>query len=362
MNAVILAGGKGTRLHPLTATTPKPLVNFFDRPVLEHQIELLKREGFDDIIITVGHLRQRIIDRLGDGRKFGVRIRYVCETVPLGTAGGVKLAEELLDETFLIISGDAITDVKLRAAVEFHQAHQALVTLLLKEVEDPSEYGIAEVDSEARITRFLEKPSPEQVFSRTANTGMYVMSRAALAAVPEDEPFDFSKNLFPALLRHNERMFGWRIDGYWNDIGSLTEYLQAHIDALAGKIDLPLVRRDPRALTSAIVHPRAVIKAPSFMGSSVYLDDGAVVGEHAIVGPRARIGASARLNYCVIGEDCIIGEHAIIEDCVLAPGTTFPPYGCIRGNTFHFALPPAQHLTVHSRLDGPVVALVEASA
>ncbi len=358
MNAVILAGGKGTRLHPLTAANPKPLVNFFDRPVLEHQIELLKREGLDDIILTVGHLKHRIIDRLGDGSQYGVRIRYVREDVPLGTAGGVKLAEPLLDATFLIISGDAITDVGLRVAIDFHAANAAEVTLLLKEVDDPSQYGIAELDADHRITRFLEKPQPEEVFSRTANTGMYVMSKSALATVPTDEPYDFSKNLFPSLLRRGQRLCGWRLDGYWNDIGSLTEYLSAHIDALLGKINLPLIPRERGVPASAVVHPRAVIGTPSFIGEEAFLDDGALIGENTVIGSRARVGTRAQLSYCVIGDDCIIGEHAIIEDCVLAPGTTFPPYGCIRGNVFHFALPADAHLTVHSRLDGPVVALV----
>jgi len=362
MNAVIMAGGKGTRLHPLTAAMPKPLVNFFDRPVLEHQIELLKREGIDDIIITVGHLKHKIITRLGDGRQFGVRIRYVCEDVPLGTAGGVKLAESMLSETFVVISGDAITDVRLRDAIACHETNQAAATLVLKEVDDPSQYGIAEIDDGGRIMRFLEKPSADQVFSRTANTGMYVMERDCLRDVPVNEPYDFSKNLFPALMRAKRPLFGYRMNGYWNDVGSLTEYLEAHIHALEGHVKMPLIPCDRSVPDSATIHPRATVHAQSFIGAGVYLDDSAVVGENAVVGPNARIGASAQLKYCVIGEGSIIGEHAIVEDCVLSPGTVFPPYACIRRNVISLPTLREAKLEIYDRLDGPVRSLVESTS
>ncbi len=354
MNAVILAGGKGTRLFPLTARTPKPMVSFFGRPVLEHQIEMLKRQGFTDIIITVGHLKEAMINYFGDGVAFGVRIRYVVEESPLGTAGGVKLAEELLDDTFVILSGDAVTDVSLRAAVQFHNATEAAVTLLVTEVDDPSQYGIAQMDERGRINRFFEKPKAHEVFSRTANTGMYVMSKRCLQSVPAGTPFDFSKDLFPHLLAGGEKLCGYRIDGqYWNDIGSLGEYLAAHRDALDGRVNLPLVRLRAGQSRQATVHPRAAVDPFAIVKRGAFIDDGALVDEGTFVGANARVGASALVRRSVINHDCVIGEACVLEEVVLAPGTRVPPHTVICSE----AAADFARLGLKSRSEPGVVAL-----
>src|SRR5438477_3208408 len=215
-----MAGGEGTRLRPLTSNQPKPMVPIVGKPCMEHILELLKVHGFEDVIVTVAFLPQAIRSYFGDGDALGLRVSYSVEESPLGTAGSVRLAADQLDETFLVISGDALCDIDLTALIDFHKEKGAAVTIGLKSVDNPLEFGIVVTDEDGRIERFLEKPSWGQVFSDTINTGIYVMEPEALSHVPAEGPYDFSKQLFPLLLEMGRPLYGQVCDGYWQDIGN----------------------------------------------------------------------------------------------------------------------------------------------
>ena len=230
-----MAGGEGTRLRPLTSNQPKPMVPIVGKPCMEHIVELLKEHGFDDIVVTLAFMPQAIRGYFGAGESHGVSIRYSVEESPMGTAGSVKLAEDALDESFLVISGDALCDIDLGALVRFHEEKEALVTIGLKSVDNPLEFGIVVTDEDGRIERFLEKPSWGQVFTDTINTGIYVLDPEVLRHVPEGRPFDFSKELFPLLLEMGRPLYGYVADGYWQDIGNLDQFRQANFDALDEK-------------------------------------------------------------------------------------------------------------------------------
>ncbi|MBV8257055.1 MAG: nucleotidyltransferase family protein, partial [Actinobacteria bacterium] len=240
MKAVVMAGGEGTRLRPLTSNQPKPMVPIVGKPCMEHIIELLKRYGFEEVIVTVAFLPQAIRSYFGGGETLGVEISYSVEESPLGTAGSVRLAAGQLDDTFLVISGDALCDVDLGRLVAFHKEKGSSVTIGLKSVDNPLEFGIVVTDEEGRIERFLEKPSWGQVFSDTINTGIYVLEPEVLKHIPTDRPYDFSKELFPLLLEMGRPMYGLALDGYWQDIGNLDQYRQANFDALDEKVQLEI--------------------------------------------------------------------------------------------------------------------------
>src|SRR5205085_2102962 len=240
VRAVVMAGGEGTRLRPLTSNQPKPMVPIVGKPCMEHIIELLREHGFDEVIITVAFLPQAIRSYFGDGESLGVSIEYSVEESPLGTAGSVRLASDKLGETVLVISGDALCDIDLTKLVEFHREKDAAVTIGLKSVENPLEFGIVVTDEEGRIERFLEKPSWSQVFSDTINTGIYVLEPEVLRHVPTDRPYDFSKELFPLLLEMGRPIYGFSMDGYWQDIGNLDQYRQANFDALEERVGLAI--------------------------------------------------------------------------------------------------------------------------
>src|SRR4051794_25906055 len=210
-----MAGGEGTRLRPLTSNQPKPMVPIVGKPCMEHILELLKKHGFDDVIVTLAFLPQEIRSYFGDGESLGLNIEYSVEESPLGTAGSVRLASGKLDDTVLVISGDALCDLDLTKLVQFHRDKSAAVTIGLKSVENPLEFGIVVTDEDGRIERFLEKPSWGQVFSDTINTGIYVLEPEVLKHVPTDRPYDFSKELFPLLLEMGRPLYGMVCDGYW---------------------------------------------------------------------------------------------------------------------------------------------------
>src|SRR4051794_33135066 len=238
MKAVVMAGGEGTRLRPLTSNQPKPMVPIVGKPCMEHIVELLRDHGFDEVVVTLAFMPQAIRSYFGDGEALGVKIEYSVEDTPLGTAGSVKQAEGALQETFLVISGDALCDVDLGALLDFHREKQAAVTIGLKSVDNPLEFGIVVTDEDGRVERFLEKPSWSQVFSDTINTGIYVMEPEVLRHIPPGESYDFSSQLFPLLLEMGRPLYGFVLDGYWQDIGNLDQYRQANFDALGERVRL----------------------------------------------------------------------------------------------------------------------------
>ncbi|MBV8480222.1 MAG: nucleotidyltransferase family protein, partial [Actinobacteria bacterium] len=238
MKAVVMAGGEGTRLRPLTSNQPKPLVPIVGKPCMEHILELLKRHGMVDVIVTVAFLPQAIRSYFGTGETLGIDMAYSVEESPAGTAGSVRLAAGRLDDTFVVISGDALCDVDLTRLVDFHREKQASVTIGLKSVDNPLEFGIVVTDEEGRVERFLEKPSWGQVFSDTINTGIYVLEPEIFDYIEPDKPVDFSADVFPRLLDDGMPVFGYVAEGYWEDVGNLEAYIRAHRDVLDGKVSI----------------------------------------------------------------------------------------------------------------------------
>ncbi|WP_078379706.1 nucleotidyltransferase family protein [Sutcliffiella halmapala] len=244
MKAVILAGGKGSRLLPLTKKLPKPLVPLLNKPVMEYSIELLKKHGITDIIVTLQYLGDKIMSYFGDGSKWGVNLTYQIEDFALGTAGSVKNTEQLLDEPFIVISGDALTDFDLIDGLVFHLQKRALLTVFMKEVKNPTKFGIIQTNDDGQIQRFLEKPQKEQEFSRVVNTGIYIVDPLVLSFMEKDKPYDFSKEIFPKLIENNMGLYGYKSKGYWKDIGSHEDYRQAQYDMLEHKIQVPVMEEE----------------------------------------------------------------------------------------------------------------------
>ena len=373
MKAVIMAGGEGSRLRPLTCDRPKPMVPVMNRPLMEYGVELLQKHGFHEIAVTLQYLPDQIKDHFGDGRRFGVNLHYFVEEEPLGTAGSVKNAASLLDETFIVVSGDALTDFDLTEAVEFHRARGAVATLVLKSVENPLEYGVVMIEPEGRINRFLEKPGWGEVFSDTVNTGIYILEPEVLSLVEGGRMFDFSKDLFPRLLEAEEPLFGCVLDGFWCDIGDLKEYLRAHREILKGRVEVRLqARRYEKGIwmePDVSIHPRVELAGPLYLGTGcrleagVRLGSGTVLGSHTRVAERASVkrgltwegasigrdaalrggvlGSASRLgNRAALYEEAVIGDNSTIEEgVVIKPGVKVWPAKVVEsGVTLHESL------------------------
>jgi mannose-1-phosphate guanylyltransferase / phosphomannomutase len=241
MIAVVMAGGEGSRLRPLTLERPKPLVPIANKAVMHHIVDLLRRHGIHDVLATIHYKGEAIESYFGDGSRMGIRMRYVREAVPLGTAGAVGLARHVLqDDTFLVVSGDALTDIDLSALITFHHAKAPQATIAVQRVDDPSRFGVVDADDEGRVVRFQEKPSREQAFSDTVNTGIYVMEPSVLGLIPEARPCDFARDVFPRMLTKRNSLFARSVEGYWSDIGTLDQYKAANEDALHGRVRLEL--------------------------------------------------------------------------------------------------------------------------
>jgi mannose-1-phosphate guanylyltransferase/phosphomannomutase len=317
-----MAGGEGTRLRPLTSNQPKPMVPIVGKPCMEHIIELLRRHGMDEVVVTVAYLPQVIRGYFGDGESLGVSLHYSVEETPLGTAGSVKHAEALLDETFVVISGDALCDFDLTEIVRMHKKSGAVATLALKSVENPLEFGVVIIDEDGRIERFLEKPSWGQVFSDTINTGVYVLEPEVLKSIPEDEPYDFSKQLFPALLSRGKPLYGHVVEGsYWQDIGNLDQYRQANFDALDGRVqlELPGIRlRENVYLGDGVQLPElGQIEGPAYVGNFAKIEPGARIGTYTVLGQNAVVKEGVQISRSIVDSGAYLGQSARIEGAIL---------------------------------------------
>lgn len=321
MKAVIMAGGEGSRLRPLTCNRPKPMVPIVNKPVMEHIIELLKKYGIRDIAVTLQYMPENIKDYFGDGSEFGVNLKYFTEDVPLGTAGSVKNAEEFLDETFIVISGDALTDINLNKALEFHKESGAIATLVLKKVESPIEYGVVVTDKIGKITRFLEKPSWGEVFSDTVNTGIYVLDPEVLSYFKANQLFDFSKDLFPILLNENRPMYGFVTEDYWCDIGDLDAYVCVHNDILDKKVDIKIDAREIRQGVwvgeGAIVSKDAIIKPPVLIGKNSIIRSGSTIGSFSVIGDSNHIDEGSSVKKSILWKGCVLKSKTQLRGCVL---------------------------------------------
>ncbi|MFW5982111.1 MAG: sugar phosphate nucleotidyltransferase, partial [Halanaerobiaceae bacterium] len=318
MKAVIMAGGQGSRLRPLTCDLPKPMVPIVNYPVMEYIIDLLRVQGIKDIAVTSFYLPETIEDYFGNGEKWGVNLHYFIEEEPLGTAGSVHNADEFLDESFIVISGDAITDFDLKKAIDFHRKEEADATLVMAKEEIPLDYGVVMTDDDGKIVRFLEKPNWGQVFSDTINTGIYILEPLIFELFEKNKKYDFSKDLFPLMLSKGMKLYGIALDGYWNDIGSLEEYHNTQFSLLNGEIDL-------------------VLKAPCSLAENYWIEDGVELDESVVVEDGVYIGAGSRiakgvyLEKCIIGRNCRIAANASIKNAILWDNILIEENAEIRG-------------------------------
>ena len=326
MRAVLMAGGSGTRLRPLTCDLPKPMVPVLNRPIAEHIINLLKRHNITEVIATLYYLPDIMRDYFQDGSEFGVQMTYAIEEEqPLGTAGCVKNIQPWLDSTFITISGDAITDFNLQEAIAFHREKKSKATLILTRVPNPVEFGVVITDADGKINRFLEKPSLSEVFSDTVNTGTYILEPEVLDYLPENEESDFSKDLFPLLLAQEEPMYGYIAEGYWCDVGHLEAYREAHYDGLEKKVklDFPYQEKSMGVWvgSNTYVDPSAKIESPVMIGDNCRIGARVKIQAGTVIGDNVTIGSDATLKRPIIWNGATIGEEAHLRACTISRGT-----------------------------------------
>jgi mannose-1-phosphate guanylyltransferase / phosphomannomutase len=316
-----MAGGEGTRLRPLTSNQPKPMVPIAGKPCMEHILELVRRHGITEVVATLAYMPQVIRGYFGDGSHLGVEVDYSVEEVPAGTAGSVKLIEDYLDDTFLVVSGDAVTDMDLGALLRFHRETGAAATLALKPVPDPLEFGVVITGEDGQIERFLEKPSWGEVFSDTINTGIYALEPELLRSIPPDEPFDFSKDLFPRLLERGVPLYGWIAEGYWKDIGNITQYQEANRDALDGEVELEIqgvrLRDNVYVGEGSLAENIEQIQGPAVIGNYCSIDETASIGRYTVLGNNVLVKEFCETEYCVIDSNTYLGPRSQIRGAVI---------------------------------------------
>ncbi|MBC7931884.1 MAG: NDP-sugar synthase [Rubrivivax sp.] len=326
MQALILAGGKGTRLRPLTVYTPKPVVPICNRPFLLYQIDTLRRAGITDITLSLSYQPFKIEQQLGDGTDFGVKITYTVEPQPMGTAGAYKFAEDLIREPTVVFNGDIVTDLDLESVIREHNERKAAATIVLAPVENPSSYGLVETHGDGRVKRFLEKPKADEISVNTINAGTYILDPKVLDVIPAGENFSFEYGVFPELLKRGEKFYAHVPSGaYWIDIGTPARYLQVHHDMLAGRVrGLKLEDRRGSFDSATIaeidvlsiiaddctVKPGAQI-INSVLGEGVHVEEKARI-ENSVVWPHTRVGAGAQIVNAIVGRGCHIGRAAVV--------------------------------------------------
>src|SRR5258705_229702 len=321
-----MEGGGGTRLRPMTANQPKPLLPVANRPIMEHVVRLLRRPGLDETVVTVKSLAALVRNYFGDGEEFGMSLQYAPEEMPLGTAGSVRNAEDALrDEPFLVISGDALTDMDLTGLVRFHKDKGALVTVALAKVPNPLEFGIVITEEDGQIQRFLEKPTWGQVFSDTVNTGLYVMEPEVLAGVPPGEVVDWSADVFPKLLDRGAPLYGYVSDSYWEDVGTHESYLKAQADVLAGRVQTDIagfeVSPGVWVAEGAEVDTVAVLTGPLCVGDYAKIEAGAHLREYTVIGSNVVVKEGAFLHRAVVHNNVYVGQGVTLRGCVIGKNT-----------------------------------------
>ncbi|HUW66678.1 MAG TPA: NDP-sugar synthase [Candidatus Nanoarchaeia archaeon] len=362
MKACIMCGGEGTRLRPLTFDRPKPTIPILNKPSVVHLVEHLAKEGFSEIVITIGYLGNEIEDALGDGQIFGVHIDYVRDEIKLGTAGSVKNAEKYLKgEPFIVIGGDHVMDLNLREFYRFHEQNDAKLTIGLLPIEDPREYGIADLDVFNQIHKFAEKPEPGEIFSNLASTGIYICDPVILDMIPPATKFDFAKDLFPKMMDGGERINGYLVRGHWTDIGNAPAYREAckwKLDKLPGTvIHGHFNTKDAKVLGPVNIGNGVSVGSDSSLVGPIMIGDNTTIGNRVLIGPYTSIGSNcvikdgARILSAIIFNDVEIGRNtsvsgAIIDNntkignnCILETETVIGPRDVIRDN-----------VTIHSKV------------
>ena len=320
MQAVILVGGEGTRLRPLTSTVPKPVVPLVDRPFIAFMLEWLGRHGVDDVIMSCGFLATAVRNVLGDGSAYGIRLRFVEEPDPRGTAGALKYAESLLDERFLMLNGDILTDLDLTAQIQQHERTGAIGTLGLVGVEDPSAYGLVRLQADNAVREFVEKPAPDQIDTNMISAGAYVLERAVLDLIPADRNVSIEREVWPRLV--GDGLYAYPHEAYWMDIGTPDRYLQGTFDIIEGKVRTAVIDRLGEGYLS--VDPDAVVTGraipPALVGAGAEIAAGAQVGSLVVLADNTRVGEGSIVERAVVLQGAHIGDHCVVRDCIVAAG------------------------------------------
>ncbi len=350
MKAILLAGGKGTRLRPLTVHTPKPIVPILDRPFLYYQIDLLKQiPEIDEVILSLNYQPRRIEEIFGEGEGLGIRVRYVVEPMPLGTGGAVRYAGDALTESVVVFNGDVLTEVDLAAVLRLHRERKAKATIVLTPVENPGAYGLVETDREGNVQRFLEKPGEDEITCNTINAGIYVLEPDTFNRIPKDTAWSIERSFFPSLIERGETFMAYVYDGYWIDIGTPGKYLQVHHDIMDGRYSAPPFNGKSAAWTSpdarveegveitgpcfidegAVIKKGARILPYSVIGRQTHVEEGAVV-DGSIIWPNGWIGPEASIRGAILGRNCHVGRNAVIDSpVVLGDKTVITDYSRI---------------------------------
>ncbi len=351
LQAIIMAGGEGVRLRPLTLDKPKPLVPVLGEPVMGYSLRLLKRHGLLDVAATVLYLPHAIREAFGKGEKYGVRLHYLEEAQPMGTAGSVRLARGMVTDTFVILSGDGLTDCDLQEAIAFHKSRRAQATLVLKSVPVPLSYGVVITDDTGRVQRFVEKPDWSGVFSDQVNTGIYILEKEVLDLIPEDHPYDFGKDLFPRMVREGMHVYGYPMKGYWCDIGDQGAYLQAQLDVLRGEVDFQTPGRPSgHAIMegTCTLEQDVLLEGFCYIGEGAVIKQGAVLSEGAILGPGVIVEEGAHIKKSCLWEFSRVGRCARVEGAVLCREAQVRPGGRMMEGS---ALGAGAVLGSHARLN-----------
>jgi len=337
LKAVILAGGKSTRLRPLTWELPKPMVPVMNVPVMDTILHLLRRHGITEVCATLMFMPQKIENRYGDGSQYGMHLTYYTEERPLGTAGSVKAAADFLDDTFLVISGDCITDFDLSAAISFHKKHHAEATLLMTHVDVPIDYGVLSTDPDGNITGFQEKPHWGEVFTNQVNTGIYILEPSVLDLIQPDESCDFARDLFPELLRQERKICGFEAIGYWSDIGSLDSYSRTHFDILEGRMSMTLPGIEPipgiHIGPNTLIDPTAVLVPPCLIGANCRIGPGVLLDGLCVIGDNTVIEEDASLSRSILWNGCYLDFATEIRGCVLGTKVHLMHHALVSENT-----------------------------
>lgn len=304
MQALVLVGGKGTRLQPLTSEIPKPILTLVDRPFLGYMIEWLASHGVDEVVLACGFLPDQLQEVLGDGAEGGPRLRYIVEPEPLGTAGAIKFAAPYLEERFFALNGDVLTDLDLTALWRSHEQREARLSLGLYPVDDPSNYGLVDLDDDGSVLDFHEKPDPGHSGPGLISAGAYVVEKEVLDMIPEERNFSIEREVFPRLV--GEGLYGLRLDGYWKDIGTPERYKEASWDIIEGRVETAVSGDE----SGVFVSPAAEVAA------------GARIGPRAVIGDGCLVAAGARVSESVLLDGCRIGENAVVTDSIFSPGVT----------------------------------------
>jgi NDP-sugar pyrophosphorylase family protein len=347
MKALLLVGGKGTRLRPLTIHAPKSIVPIFNRPFLNYQLDLIKQvPEIDEVILSLNYQPRRIEDVFGDGASAGIKMRYVVEPAPLGTGGGVRYASEGIDDTLVVFNGDVLTQIDLAGIIALHRERKAKATIVLTPVDNPSAYGLVETDPAGNVLRFLEKPKPDEITCDTINAGIYVLEPSTFDRIPRDVPWSIERSFFPSFIERGETFIAAIYRDYWIDIGTPDKYMQVHRDIMDGRYTAPPFNGRPRLAwvsDAARVDKSAVLDGPLFIDAGCVVKAGAHVGPYAVLGedcrveegasvsgaivwPRSHIAEEADVRDVIVGRDCRIGAHAILTRGIIGDGTTITAY------------------------------------